>query len=258
MRVIIEPDYEAVSKWAADHVIEAIAKAAPTAGKPFVLGLPTGSTPIGMYDELVASHRAGRVSFEHVITFNMDEYVGLPEDHPASYHAFMWEHLLSRIDIPKSNINILDGNAPDLERECAAYEERIAQSGGVDLFIGGLGRNGHIAFNEPGSPLTSRTRAVSLSRETVAANARFFDDDPDQVPRKALTVGVGTILDAREVLILANGTAKALALRHAIEDDVNDRWPVSAIQRHPRSIILCDRQAASKLSQDTVERFAAK
>ena len=160
MRVIVERDYEAVSERAAKHVVATTTSALPTEQKPFVLGLPTGSTPIGMYRRLVEMNHRGRISFQHVITFNMDEYVGLPENDPASYHAFMWEHFLGRIDIPIENVNILDGNAPDLEAECAAYEERIHRFGGVDLFIGGLGANGHLAFNEPGSSLASRTRIV--------------------------------------------------------------------------------------------------
>ena len=255
MRVVIQPDYRTLSQWAARHVAGRITEAAPTAEKPFVLGLPTGSTPIGMYDELVEMNHRGEVSFRYVITFNMDEYVGLPENHPAGYHAFMWEHLLGRIDIPKANTHILNGNAADLEAECAAYEDHIARLGGVDLFVGGMGANGHIAFNEPGSAPTSRTRMVSLNRETIAANARFFGNDPNRVPRKALTVGIETIMAAREILILVNGAGKAHALRHVIEEDASDLWPAGAIRRHSHGIIACDREAARELKANTVERF---
>ena len=163
MRLIIQPDYVGISQWAADYVVQKINAAAPTAAKPFVLGLPTGSSPLGMYRALVAAHQAGRVSFEHVVTFNMDEYVGIPQDHPESYHSFMWKNFFSHIDIKKENVHILNGNATDLEAECAAYEEAILAAGGIDLFLGGIGPDGHIAFNEPGSSLTSRTRMKTLT-----------------------------------------------------------------------------------------------
>ena len=199
MRLIIQPDYTGISQWAADYVVRKIQSAQPTAQKPFVLGLPTGSSPMGMYRALVAAYQAGRVSFEHVVTFNMDEYVGLPESHPQSYHTFMAEHLFNHIDCPKENIHILNGNAEDLEAECRHYEEMIREAGGIDLFLGGIGPDGHIAFNEPGSSLRSRTRVKTLTSDTRIANSRFFDNDPEKVPAHALTVGVGTVMDAREV-----------------------------------------------------------
>ena len=210
MRLIIQPDYVGISQWAADYVVQKINAAAPTAAKPFVLGLPTGSSPLGMYRALVAAHQAGRVSFEHVVTFNMDEYVGIPQDHPESYHTFMWKNFFSHIDIKKENVHILNGNATDLEAECAAYEcqhyeEMIHKAGGIDLFLGGIGPDGHIAFNEPGSSLSSRTRMKTLTTDTIIANSRFFDGDVNKVPKTALTVGVGTVMSAREVLILVNG-----------------------------------------------------
>ena len=166
MRVIIEPDYEKLSNWAAEYVINKINAANPTAEKPFVLGLPTGSSPIGMYKALVKANKEGRVSFKHVLTFNMDEYVGLPESHPESYHSFMATNLFNHIDCPKENIHILNGNAEDLVAECAHYEQMIKDAGGIDLFIGGIGPDGHIAFNEPGSSLTSRTRQKTLTTDT--------------------------------------------------------------------------------------------
>ena len=159
--------------------------------------------------ELVMACKEGRVSFKNVVTFNMDEYVGLPESHPQSYHTFMAEHLFNHIDCPKENIHILNGNAEDLEAECRHYEEMIREAGGIDLFLGGIGPDGHIAFNEPGSSLRSRTRVKTLTSDTRIANSRFFDNDPEKVPAHALTVGVGTVMDAREVLILANGHHKA-------------------------------------------------
>ena len=158
MRLIIENDYAELSQWAAEHVIKRINEFKPTASHPFVLGLPTGSSPEGMYAALVKACKEGRVSFKNVVTFNMDEYVGLPENHPESYHSFMARNLFDHVDCPKENIHILNGNAEDLEAECASYEQKIKEAGGIDLFLGGIGPDGHIAFNEPFSSLTSRTR----------------------------------------------------------------------------------------------------
>ncbi|NLH41353.1 MAG: glucosamine-6-phosphate deaminase [Planctomycetes bacterium] len=255
MRVIIEPSYEKVSQWAANYVARKIRDFAPAIDRPFVLGLPTGSSPIGMYRELAAMNKAAKVSFEHVITFNMDEYVGLPQEHSESYHSFMWRNFFGHIDIPKRNVNILDGNAPDLAAECAEYEARIRQVGGIHLFVGGIGADGHIAFNEPGSSLTSRTRVVRLTPDTRVANARFFDNDPKKVPETALSVGVGTVMDAQEVLIIVNGSNKARALRHAIEEGVNHMWTISALQMHPNGVIVCDEDATLELRVGTARYF---
>ncbi|MEN6477098.1 MAG: glucosamine-6-phosphate deaminase, partial [Rectinema sp.] len=183
MRVIVRPDYEAVSEWAAWHVAYSIGQAPK--GRPFVLGLPTGSSPLGMYRRLIALCRAGKVSFANVITFNMDEYVGLPKEHPESYHSFMWSNFFSHIDIRPENVNILDGEASDLNAECARYEDRIRACGGIDLFVGGVGQDGHLAFNEPGSSLSSRTRIKTLTDDTRKVNARFFGGDPAAVPSSA-------------------------------------------------------------------------
>lgn len=165
----------------------------------FVLGLPTGSTPLGMYRKLIEYHKAGKVSFKYVKTFNMDEYVGLPRDHHESYHYFMYNNFFSHIDIDPANVHILNGNAPDLIAECASFESKIKEAGGVELFIGGIGPDGHIAFNEPGSSLVSRTRVKTLAQDTLEANARFFNNDISLVPQEALTVGVGTVMDSKEV-----------------------------------------------------------
>ena len=233
MRVIILDDYDLVSAYAARRVIGKINQANPTPEKPFVLGLPTGSSPVGMYKQLVEAYRKGRVSFRNVVTFNMDEYVGLPEEHPESYHSFMRRNLFDHIDCPAENINILNGNAVDLASECARYEAKIESYGGIDLFIGGIGPDGHIAFNEPFSSFLSRTRVKTLTTDTRIANARFFGGDPDKVPALALTVGVATVMSAREVMILANGHAKARALKEAVEGAVSQQWPISALQNHP-------------------------
>lgn len=254
MRLIIRKDYDEVSQWAANYVARRI-NAVAGSGRRFVLGLPTGSSPLGMYEQLVALHRRGAVSFRNVVTFNMDEYVGLPEDHPQSYHSFMHDNLFSKLDIPAGNTNILNGNAPDLEAECARYEAAITDAGGIDLFVGGVGVDGHIAFNEPGSSLASRTRVKTLTSDTRVANSRFFGNDPAAVPATALTVGVGTIMDAREVLILVSGANKARALRHAIEEGVNHLWTFSCLQLHPRVVVVCDDKATDELKVGTVRYF---
>jgi glucosamine-6-phosphate deaminase len=227
----------------------------PNPSKHFVLGLPTGSSPLGMYKELIRLNKNGAVSFKNVVTFNMDEYVNLPEDHPESYHSFMWNNFFSHIDILKENVNILNGNAPDLEAECVSYEEKIKKAGGVNFFVGGIGPDGHIAFNEPGSSLSSRTRVMTLTYDTIIANSRFFGGDVNKVPKTALTVGVGTVMDAKEVLIIVNGHNKARALRHAIEEGVNHMWTVSALQMHQKGIIVCDEQAIVELKVGTVKYF---
>lgn len=255
MRVIIEPNYDLLSQWAASYVAAKINAARPTAEKPFILGLPTGSSPLGMYKHLIKLYQAGVVSFEYVKTFNMDEYVGLPQEHPESYHSFMWNNFFSHINIRPENVNILNGNAADLEAECASYEQRIAEAGGIDLFLGGIGPDGHIAFNEPCSSLSSRTRQKTLTTDTIIANSRFFDNDINKVPKTALTVGVGTVLAAKEVLIMVNGHGKARALRHAIEEPVSHMWTISALQMHPKGIIVCDEQACDELRVSTYKYF---
>ncbi len=255
MRVIIQPNYEMVSAWAAAYVVRRIKKFGPTTENPFVLGLPTGSSPIGMYKELIRLNKAGKVSFENVVTFNMDEYVNLPEDHPESYHSFMWNNFFKDLDIPKENINILNGNAPDLEKECEAYEKKIESYGGVYLFVGGVGPDGHIAFNEPGSSLGSRTRIKTLTEDTIIANSRFFDNDVNKVPKTALTVGVGTIMDAHQVMIMVNGHNKARALKEIIEGGVNHMWTASCLQLHRHAIIVCDDAATVEMTVGTVNYF---
>lgn len=255
MRLIIETDYERLSQWAARYVVERINAFQPTEERPFVLGLPTGSSPEGMYAELVKANKEGRVSFRHVVTFNMDEYVGLSEEHPESYHSFMRRNLFDHIDILPENIHILNGNAADLAAECARYEQMIREAGGIDLFIGGIGPDGHIAFNEPGSSLTSRTRQKTLTTDTIIANSRFFDNDVAKVPHYALTVGVGTVMDAREVMILVNGHHKARALQAAVEGPVTQWWTISALQMHQHGVIVADEAACDELKVGTYRYF---
>lgn len=255
MRLIIEPNYAALSAWAANYVAKKINAAAPTEEKPFILGLPTGSSPLGMYKHLIELNKAGVVSFQHVVTFNMDEYVNLPKEHPESYYSFMWNNFFSHIDIKRENVNILNGNAEDLNLECSRYEAKIKSYGGIDLFLGGIGPDGHIAFNEPASSLSSRTRQKTLTTDTIIANSRFFENDVNKVPKTALTVGVGTVLDAKEVLIMVNGHNKARALRHAVEEPVNHMWTISALQMHPKGIIVCDESACDELKLGTYKYF---
>ncbi|KAI2791545.1 Glucosamine-6-phosphate isomerase 2 [Penicillium oxalicum] len=255
MRVIIREDPHAASVYIADYIVSRIKTFKPTATQPFVLGLPTGSSPEIIYKILVQRHRAGEISFKNVVTFNMDEYVGLPRDHPESYHSFMYKHFFSHVDIPPQNINILDGNAPDLAAECASFEARIARYGGIELFLGGVGPDGHIAFNEPGSSLASRTRVKTLAYDTILANSRFFDHDVTKVPRLAMTVGIQTIMDAREVVIVATGAHKAFAVQKGLEDGVNHMWTLSALQLHPHPLIVCDRDATLELKVKTVRYF---
>lgn len=255
MRLIIEPNYQAISTWAANYVAKRINEAKPTAEEPFVLGLPTGSSPLGMYKALIELYKKGVLSFKNVITFNMDEYVGLPKEHPESYHSFMWNNFFQHIDIDKKNVHILNGNASNLGIECSQYEAEIKAVGGIDLFLGGIGPDGHIAFNEPGSSLASRTRIKTLTTDTIIANSRFFDNDVNKVPKTALTVGVGTILDAKEVLIICNGHNKARALQQAVEGSINQMWTITALQMHPHGIIVCDEAACSELKVGTYNYF---
>jgi len=220
-----------------------------------VLGLPTGSSPLGIYNELISLYKAGAVSFRNVVTFNMDEYVGIPKEHPQSYYTFMWTNFFSHIDILPENANILNGNAPDIKAECQAYEDKIKAVGGIDLFLGGIGPDGHLAFNEPGSSLASRTRDKELNYDTKVANSRFFDNDVNKVPDSSLTVGIATVMDAKEVLIIVNGYNKARALQHAIEEGVNHMWTISALQLHPRGMIVCDESATYELKVGTYKHF---
>lgn len=255
MRLVIRNDYDEVSEWVAHYIKERINQFEPTAERPFVLGLPTGSSPLNAYKRLAEFVKEGKLSFKHVITFNMDEYVGIPRSHKQSYYSFMWTNLFKHIDIPAENINFLDGNAPDLDMECRRYEAKIVKHGGIELFIGGIGPDGHIAFNEPGSSLTSRTRVKTLAYETIIANARFFEGDITKVPKLALTVGVATVMDAREVCIIITGAHRSIALAKCVEEGVNHMWTVSAIQMHPKGLIVCDEDATLELHVKTVKYF---
>jgi glucosamine-6-phosphate deaminase len=255
MRVLIQDTPSQTAAWAARYIASKINARQNKSEQKFVLGLPTGSTPLQTYAELIKLCQCGAVSFANVVTFNMDEYVGLPTEHPESYHSFMWKNFFNHIDINTANVNILNGNAPDLEAECRQYEEKIVRAGGIDLFLGGIGADGHLAFNEPFSSLASRTRIKTLTMDTRIANSRFFDGDISKVPQHALTVGIATVTDAREVMILATGYGKARALRHIIEEGCSHAWTASALQHHPHSIVVCDELAAYELKYGTYKYF---
>ena len=255
MRLIIEKDYDQMSQWAANFVASRINAAKPTEDHPFVLGCPTGSSPLGMYKALIKLNKEGKVSFKNVVTFNMDEYCGIPRDHDQSYYTFMWTNFFNQIDIKKENVNILNGNAENPEAECAAYEAKIASYGGIDLFMGGVGPDGHIAFNEPGSSLTSKTRMKTLTQDTIIANSRFFENNVNLVPKTALTVGVGTVMAAKEVMLLVNGHNKARALKHGVEGGISQMWTISALQMHQHAVIVCDEAACGELKVDTYRYF---
>jgi glucosamine-6-phosphate deaminase len=242
MLVEILPDYDAISERAARLVSEEIRRR-PAA----VLGCATGSTPIGLYQRLISRHAEEGLDFSGVTTFNLDEYVGLPPEHPQSYWRFMREHFFDQVGIAADRIHIPDGMAADLDAACAAYERSIEEAGGIDLQILGIGSNAHLAFNEPGSSLGSRTRVQILTEKTLADNARFFGEG-EAPPREAVTMGLGTIMEARKLLMLASGTGKAAAVRDALEGPVTAMCPASVLQMHPHAHILLDEAAASALA----------
>lgn len=257
MKVIIREDSRSASVWAARYIAAKINEKAARTSEPFVIGLCTGSTPIETYAELIRMVKAGEVSFKNVISFNMDEYVGLPESHPESYHSFMHKYLFDRIDEPAENIHILNGNAEDLQKECDDYEKAIAAAGGFDFFLGGIGEDGHIAFNEPFSSLQSRTRVVTLTEDTLLVNSRFFDNDINKVPKQAMSVGVATVNSAKEVMILAFGPKKARAVAASIEGPMTHYCTVSSLQNHPAGWIVADDAAAGELKVNSYRYFKA-
>src|SRR5687768_8813389 len=242
MEVFVFKSYEEMSKAAAQEVA-GVLNAKPNA----VLGMATGSTPLGLYQELVRMHRRGELDFAHVTTFNLDEYVGLPITHPQSYHQFMHENFFRHVNIPAQNVHIPSGTTTNYPAFCAWYEQTIEQAGGIDLQILGIRSDGHIAFNEPGSSLSSRTRLKTLARQTIDDNARFFDRRED-VPIYAITMGVGTIMEARKILLLANGANKAAAIAAAVEGPVTSMITASALQMHEYVRVYLDEAAAAKLT----------
>jgi glucosamine-6-phosphate deaminase len=241
VRLRVLPDYESMSA-AAAQIVAGKVREKPEA----VFLLPTGTTPLGMYERLVRLHQEQGLSFSRATFFNLDEYLGLPPDHPASYHVYMEENFYTLVDADPARIHVPDGSAPDPEAECERYEAAIREAGGVDLCVLGIGRNGHIGFNEPGAPFDSRTRVVRLSESTRRVNASDFEEG--KVPERAITVGMATIFEAREVLLLASGANKARAVAVAIEGEISDAVPASMLRRHPNTTFLLDQEAAAALS----------
>lgn len=255
MRVVIKPTYEDLSSWAADYVVYRINKHRPTPKKPFVLGLPSGSTPLGMFAALAKAYKEGKVSFENVIFFGTCEYVGVGAGDEHGFQYALWDKFLKFVNVKKEHVHFLNGLSTNFSKECAAYEKAIKDCGGVNLFIGGVGEDGHIALNEPYSSLNSHTRLKLLTPSTLRANSRFFDNDVNKVPSLALTIGIETMMEAEEVLILASGKQKALAVQHAVEGSITHVWPISILQHHEHGILACDKQATEQLSQETVQYF---
>jgi len=243
MEVIVKENYEEMSKLAAQLIAEVIRK------KPrAVLGLATGSTPVGTYRELIRMHKREGLDFSQVVTFNLDEYIGLPPEHDQSYYYFMQENLFKHINIPAGNTNLPPGTEEDLVAACERYEKAIQEAGGIDIQLLGIGANGHIAFNEPGSSLGSRTRVKTLDENTIQNNSRFFARIED-VPRYAVTMGIGTIMESRRIVLLANGTNKAHAISITVEGPVTALVPATIVQLHAHATIIVDRDAASKLQR---------
>lgn len=243
MEVIIMSNYDDICREAARVIVEASRKK-----NDLVLGLATGSTSLGVYARLIEASKQGEIDFSRVRTFNLDEYLGLTEDHPHSYAYFMDQNFFRHINIKRASIHRLQGKPRDIERHCQDYEDLIRQAGGIDIQLLGIGRNGHIGFNEPGSSLSSRTRAQTLTRETVADNARFFSKD-ETVPAFVLTMGVGTIMEARTILLLAYGTNKSEAIFRCVEGPVTATVPASALQLHPQTTLIADEDAARRLTR---------
>jgi glucosamine-6-phosphate deaminase len=244
MLLIVKKNYAEMSREGALIIAKMIRK------KPnCVLGFATGSTPLGMYEELIRMHREEGLDFSKVVTFNLDEYVGLSPLHEQSYHHFMWEHLFNHINVDSRYVHMPMGMAEDIEAQCDWYEEQIKLFGGIDLQILGIGANGHIAFNEPGSSLGSRTRIKTLKEKTIKDNARFFENK-NEVPRFAITMGVGTIMEAKQLLLMASGKAKANAIKATVEGPITAHYPATIVQMHRYATILIDRAAASKLTAD--------
>ena len=243
MKVIKVKDYNELSSKAAQLITEQIIKK-----KNSVLGLATGSTPIGVYQELIGKFQKGELDFSEVITFNLDEYYGLSPEHPQSYYFFMWDIFFKHINIKKENVHLLNGVTENVDKECKQYEDLIKKNGGIDLQILGIGDNGHIGFNEPDVSLNTKTHLVNLTAKTIKANSRFFND-VQEVPRQAITMGIGTIMRARKIILLASGKRKAKVIERTINGPINTKVPASVLQLHNDVTIVVDQKAASQLIQ---------
>ena len=249
MLVIIKKEFDDLSKEAAKLIATKIRN------KPdLVLGLATGSSPLGIYKELIRLHKEEGLDFSKVTTFNLDEYVGLPPSHDQSYHYFMKRNLFEHINLDERYIHVPHGMAKDIDKFCSWYEKRIKDAGGIDLQILGIGANGHIAFNEPGSSLGSRTRIKTLTEKTRNDNARFFSNMAE-VPKYAITMGVGTIMDAKELVLIANGKSKANAIKASVEGPITAMCPASIIQMHQKAYVFADEEASTYLEGDYVDNW---
>lgn len=249
MRMIIAKDYEEMSGKAA-QILSAQIFLKPDS----VIGLATGSTPLKLYKELIRLHRTEGLDFSEVVTFNLDEYIGLPPDNTNSYHHYMFSNLFNHINIKRENIYIPDGMASDIERECSEYEERILSKGGIDLQVLGIGNNGHIGFNEPNVKFEAITHKVRLDEETIQANARFFNNI-DEVPKYAISMGIKTIMHSRRILLLANGQSKAEALGKALYGGITPEIPASILQLHRDVTVVVDEECAGQIKGFGNERF---
>jgi glucosamine-6-phosphate deaminase len=241
LKLITTSIYEELSQQAAEQIVSRI-KSNPALN----LGLATGSTPTGLYQELIRDHKQNKTSYKEINTFNLDEYIGISKKDRNSYHYFMCEHLFEHIDIPLEQTHIPDGTAKDLDEECKRYEQFINEHGGIDLQILGIGQNGHIGFNEPGTPFESRTHIIDLAESTRKANSRFFDSLED-VPKQAITMGIASIMDSKEIFLLVSGASKAEALATLMNGNVSEDFPASALKNHGNVTIFADRDATALL-----------
>ena len=252
MEVIITSSYDEICEKAARIIQQEWQKK-----NNLVLGLATGETPLGVYKKIIEMNQRKEIDFSSIIAFSLDEYLGLEEDHPQSFASYMKENFLKHINIKMENIFRLEGKPPDIETHCQEYEEKIKSYGGIDIQILGIGRNGHIGFNEPGSSLSSRTRVKTLAEETIRDNARFFTDE-QEVPRFCLTMGIGTVMEAKIIILLASGKGKSDAIKSCVEGAVTASVPASALQLHPRVKILVDEEAGSLLTNKDYFRWVFK
>lgn len=249
MKVIITVSYDEMSKKAAEIVKKQIKEKHNT-----VLGLATGSTPLKMYEHLIEMYKRGEIDFSNVVTFNLDEYIGLSPDHPQSYHYFMYYNFFNHININKKNVHIPNGIAEDLEEECRKYDEEIEKAGGIDLQILGIGINGHIGFNEPDESIETKTHIVNLTEDTINANKRFFESE-EEVPKKAITMGLGSIMKAKKIVLLASGKNKAEAIKETIKGQLTTKVPATVLALHPDVTIIIDKEAASLIPDEDLKEI---
>lgn len=250
MNIVIMPNRQRIIIQAAEFLVAAINEFEPSHNKPFVLGLSTGATVLSICGELVRQFEMGKISFEHVVIFTAGEYLGVSEVDKDSYSHRIYHDFFSKVNLPSSQIFTLNGQSADINQECIHYEELIQKYGGLELFLGSLGENGNLAFNEPGSALLSSTRLKTLNNETIRADARFFHNNIAKVPTQALTIGIKTIYDASKILIVVYGTHKAFAVRQCLEQEISAMHPASFLQLHPHTTFMIDKVAGRKLSLD--------